>query len=347
MAHSFDQSIKRLGFCCKYLDPDQSKSKKLLEESQRPLNTRGTTISWLKNNPASARDKIIELSRHNAKSFYNIVKYVGSLPENLRMVRLSSDCLPVFTERTFSHYYRDPGIRRILENELSKVGQLAKKLDVRISFHPGQFVVLASDKSDVVDRSIEELEYHTLLAEWMGYAQKDFDMKINVHLSGKRQAEGFLEILPRLSEATRRVLTLENDEYQAGIDDLLPLAEHVGIVLDIHHHLIHDNEYIQADDERIEVIKDSWRGVRPCMHYSQPKEEYMEQFDQDYLPTWNELTAIAPRGKLRQHSFYYYNQAMNDWALTHWDWSDIQCEAKGKNLANSKLFDAHVALQNI
>jgi hypothetical protein len=43
----FNQSIQRLGFACKYLDPDQSQKKKLLEESQRPLNTRATTVAWL------------------------------------------------------------------------------------------------------------------------------------------------------------------------------------------------------------------------------------------------------------------------------------------------------------
>ena len=35
--------VKRIGFACKYMHPDQTQKKKLLEEIQRP-NTRSTTV---------------------------------------------------------------------------------------------------------------------------------------------------------------------------------------------------------------------------------------------------------------------------------------------------------------
>ena len=41
--------------------------------------------------------------------------------------------------------------------------------------------------------------------------------------------------------------------------------------------------------------------------------------------------------KLRAHSDFYWNNAVNDWALTHRDWADIMCESKGKNLASFAL----------
>ena len=40
------EDIQRIGFACKYMHPDQSQKKKLLEEIQRPLNTRSTTVQW-------------------------------------------------------------------------------------------------------------------------------------------------------------------------------------------------------------------------------------------------------------------------------------------------------------
>jgi hypothetical protein len=34
-----------------------------------------------------------------------------------------------------------------------------------------------------------------------------------------------------------------------------------------------------------------------------------------------------------------WNQAVNDWALTHGEWGDILVEAKGKNLASFALYE--------
>jgi UV DNA damage endonuclease len=53
--------------------------------------------------------------------------------------------------------------------------------------------------------------------------------------------------------------------------------------------------------------------------------------------------ALIARGinkqKLRAHSDFYHNQACNDWALTHWQWGDLMCEAKGKRLASFSLYE--------
>jgi UV DNA damage endonuclease len=133
---SFNPTIKRLGFCCKYLEADQLQSKKVLMEKQQPLNTRSTTITWLrKQTKHEAERKLLELAKHNIRAFRKLVEYTGTLPANLRMVRLSSDCLPGFTEQSYSYYYRDVGVQRLLEQEFAKVGEAARRLDVRISFH--------------------------------------------------------------------------------------------------------------------------------------------------------------------------------------------------------------------
>ena len=41
------KEIHRIGFACKYMHPDQTQKKKLLEEIHRPLKTRSTTVQWL------------------------------------------------------------------------------------------------------------------------------------------------------------------------------------------------------------------------------------------------------------------------------------------------------------
>jgi hypothetical protein len=43
------------------------------------------------------------------------------------------------------------------------------------------------------------------------------------------------------------------------------------------------------------------------------------------------------KGKLRAHSNFYWNTAVNEWALSFWDQFDIMCESKAKNLASFAL----------
>ena len=233
---------KRIGFACKYMHHDQSLSTKLLEEKQRHLSERSTTITWLNNQKRDvAEERLWEIMGHNFQAAYNLVKYVGGLPDELRMVRLGSNQLPAYTESDWSYFWRKPDVRQVAERGYAKVGDLARSLDVRMSMHPGQFTVLASDNDDIVNRSIEEFEYHCDLIRWMGFGQQWQDFKCNVHISGRRGPAGIIEVLPRLSPEARNSITIENDENSWGIDASLELEKHVALVLDLHHHWCHSD----------------------------------------------------------------------------------------------------------
>lgn len=332
--------IKRIGFACKYLCDDQTQSKKLLAEQQLPYNTRGTTIKWLNQQSRSqAEERLWDIMQHNVASFGKLVEYAGTLPPKLRMVRLSSDCLPAYTESTWRYFWQLPDVKRYYETHFAQVGDLARQHDVRLSFHPGQFCCIVSDRPDVVERSIDELEYHAAMAVAMGYGRQFQDFKINVHLSGRNGPAAFDAAYQMMSPQLQNCLTLENDEYQIGLDSLLPLADRVAIVLDLHHHYINTGEYISAADPRIKRVKDSWRGVRPVIHYSQSREDLLEGFSTGAMPILNELIAQGyKKTKLRAHSDYMWNQAVNQWAKTHSEWADVMVEAKAKNLAAIDLY---------
>ena len=344
----FDSTVKRIGFCCKYLDPDQTQKPKILKEIQQNYTEKVTTVAWCNRQEKHvAEERMLDLVTHNMQSAYNLVEWVGTeLPAERRMVRLGSNQIPMATEPTWRYLWDDPNNQRILEDGFAKVGQLAKDLDVRISFHPGQFCVLASDKPDVVERSIDEFEYHASMARWMGYGQEFMDMKLNIHISGRKGAEGIINILPKLSPEARNTIAIENDEMCHGLDESLKLEKHLALVLDIHHHWIRDEEYIQADDERIERIIDSWRGVRPTLHYSYSRDEWLPEpslFESGSRhTTMHDLPSLLDLGckkqKLRAHSDFYPNEKVNEWALSFFDNFDIQCEAKAKNLASEQLY---------
>lgn len=331
---------KRIGFACKYLHTDQTQKKKVLEELQRPYNERATTITWLNNQTREvAEQRLYDIIEHNINAVERLIRYVGSLPKQLRMVRLGSGILPAYTHRDWSYFYRDASLKTRLERKFSSIGDCARELDVRLSMHPGQFTVLASDRPDVVERSLEEFEYHADIIRWMGYGKTWQDFKCNVHISGRKGPQGIRDILPRLSREARNCITIENDENSWGLDASLELAKDVALVVDIHHHWVKTGEYIQHDDDRIKHIIDSWRGVRPAMHYSISREDVLQDFDPSVRPNMDTLLESGyKKAKLRAHSDYCWNTACNDWALTFWDNFDIMVEAKCKNLASQQLY---------
>ena len=333
--------MKRIGFACKYMHPDQTQKKKLLEEIQRPLNTRSTTVAWLNRQTKEiAEERLWDIMVHNIKSYYNLIEYVGGLDNELRMVRLGSDVLPVYTEPTWSYFWRKDDVRKYCEKHFRPVGELARKLDVRLSMHPGQFTVLASDNPDIVERSIEEFEYHVDVARWMGYGAKFQDFKINVHISGRKGPAGIQAVIPRLSKEARNTITIENDENSWGIEASLELQKHLALVLDIHHHWVKTGEYILPTDDRFLSIVDSWRGVRPVIHYSVSREDYLDVHNIVDKPDMQVLLEQGyKKQKLRAHSDYMWNNSVNEWALQFWEHADIMVESKAKNLASEKLYE--------
>ena len=331
----------KIGFACKYLHPDQTQKKKLLEEIQRPLNTRSTTVQWLNRQTKDvAEERLWDIMVHNIQSYYNLVQYVSTLPEELQMVRLGSDCLPVYTHPEWSYFWTKPDVIAYCQTHLIKVGDLARSHNIRLSMHPGQFTVLASDTPAIVERSIEEFEYHADLIRYMGYGKTWQDFKCNVHISGRQGPAGIKVALPRLSTEARNCITIENDENSWGIDSSLELEKDVALVLDIHHHWVHSaGEYIDPKDDRVKRVIDSWRGVRPACHYSISRENYIVDHPIDVKPNYTELLESGyKRGKLRGHSDYYWNQPVNEWAWQFTEDFDIMCESKMKNLASEKFY---------
>ena len=329
--------IKKIGFACKISELDPKKGIVSIPE----YNSRSTTVAWLNRQSKDvAVDKLWELTKHNIEAARKAVEYVGNLEESRRCFRLGSDILPVYTEPNWSWFWRLPDVRSYCEKAFRSVGDLARERNVRLSMHPGQFCVLASDSDDIVNRSIEEFEYHADMARWMGYGKSFQDFKINVHIAGRRGPGGIREAYKRLSLEARNCLTIENEEISHGLDDCLSISDVVPIVVDIHHHWIREGEYIQPSDDRIKRAMDSWRGVRPIIHYSVSREDYLVGHPSDQFPSLNALMEGGhKKQKLRAHSDFYWNSAVNEWALSFLDSFDIMSESKAKNLASFALAD--------
>jgi len=332
---------KKIGFACKWIDrPDQTDGIKPLDDCKQ-YNTGSTTVAWLRRQTKDvAEQKLWDLMVQNIESTRKLVERVGDLDDSLRMVRISSDILPVYTHSDWSYFWRLSDVVGYCEKHFLEVGRIARDRNVRLSMHPGQFVVMASDNPGIVDRSIEEFEYHVDMARWMGYGKTFQDFKINVHISGRQGPEGIRKAYQKLSNEARNCITIENEENSWGLDDCLSIADITPIVLDIHHHWIREGEYILPGDDRVKRVVDSWRGLRPTMHYSVSREDILVGHNQTVAPDYKQLLLDGyKKQKLRAHSDFYWNTATNEWALSFLNSHDIMCESKGKNLASFALYE--------
>ncbi len=312
----------KLGFACKFLNPESLQ----LFPFKSPTRKR-----FLGLNQQDRVKLVYEYSTINLTNLLAIFQQLAQLPDELRMMRIGSDLLPLYTVPEALPLYQDflPDLAALFV----QCGEMARTNNIRLSFHPGQYSVLASDNPDVVTRALEDVEYHALCAKMMGYGKTFQDFKINVHMNGRGGFDGFKTAFSRLSPEAQNMLTVENDEISCSLDDVLQARALCPIVLDIHHHWVKENAFIQPDDARIELIKESWRGVRPVLHYSISQEGLIPE---QGFP--DQQTLGLAKSKLRAHSDFYFNDTLNDWALS-FDAFDIMCEVKMKNLARDRLYE--------
>jgi UV DNA damage repair endonuclease len=329
----------KIGFACKYKHPDQDLSKKELKEIEQSYNGKCTTLTWLNNNEEQAYDRLYEICLFNVQAIKNLVSYVASLPEPQRMLRISSEILPMYSHKIWSSFYKETDIIKQVSPLFDSIGKFIRKHNIKTSMHPGPYCVLASDRPEVVEQSIIEFEAHADIIRMMGFGRKKMDFKCNIHLTGKGGASQFRKTFKRLSPEARNTITLENDEFSSCLDEVLTLSDIAATVLDIHHYWISTGTYISHKDSRLIQIEDSWQGVRPTIHYSYSRDTYVEGIIGKKPCLESLLSKGLPRAKLRAHSESYPNMTMNRYALDFLPRFDIMCEAKTKNEASTVLYN--------
>lgn len=306
------------------------------------MNPKTTTITALsKLGKVDMMDRLLGIVDNNMNTLERMMTYIALKPENEKLIRFSSDILPAYTHEVAQWAYKESAMKEIMEAGFERIGDIARKNDVRLMFHPGQYCVLNSVHEGTYIRAVAEFEYHVDMMQMMGYSGwHPNGCGINIH-TGSREGgiHGLIKGLEGLSQAGRDLITIENDEFSFGLSDLEAIAEHAAIVLDVHHEWIFsEGNYIQPDDPRIEFVKDSWRGVRPVGHYSVSREDVLKDANPDVLPDFQALRAQGfTLRDLRAHSDFCWNNAANEWAVSHLSWMDIEVEAKMKNLAADQL----------
>jgi UV DNA damage endonuclease len=265
--------------------------------------------------------------------------------ERIGMYRMTAALAPYGTHPDLPQFHRQVDEAR---DELAAVGARARAQDVRLSTHPGQYVVLNSEDPGVRAAAIRDLELQAELMEAMGLGP---EAVVVLHVGGASggHAAGldrFLAGLERLSESARQRLAIENDDRSFALGHVLALHERTGlkVVWDILHHHCHDPDGV-PDREALERALATWpAGVRPKIHFSSPKtaiEERRRRVGRRVRRDW-----VLPQ--LRAHA-----DLIDPIAFEHFvretaaglDF-DVMLEAKAKDLALLRLRD-HLAARGV
>lgn len=205
-------------------------------------------------------------TEENLEDLYEILKY--NLNNRITMFRISSDIIPFG-----SHEINNLKWWEKYKGSLDKIGKFVVGNDMRISMHPGQYTILNSPKSEVVDRAIKDIEYH---CRFLDSLNVDYSNKIVIHGGGvygnKDEAmERFIENFQRISDSAKKRIVLENDERCFNIEDILYMAKsvEVPVIFDNLHHACNNTSKYDIKGILKEVDK-TWGGIhgKIKVHYS-------------------------------------------------------------------------------
>jgi UV DNA damage endonuclease len=229
-------------------------------------------------------DYVSELALANAKDIIKILEW--NRMNGINFFRLSSALIPWgdHIDITQLKDYKE------IKSELKKAGDFAKFHNMRITSHPGPFVVLTSPKEEVVTNAIADLELHAKVFDMMGLSKTPYN-KINIHCNGvygdkKSAMDRFCNNFKRLSKSVRSRLTVENDDKATmySVLDLMYIHQKIGIpiVFDYHHHKFCTGGL--TEEEAMKLAASTWPdGITPVVHYSEPKEGNKPQAHADYI----------------------------------------------------------------
>lgn len=293
----------RLGLCCVFFEA--------------PIRFRTTTVRYLetfKNKEEKVEDFLSQIVLFNVMNLAAAIEFCKE--NHIGSFRINSGFLPIYTHPEWGYHLEDlPDGEKIFEG-LRGVKKLALENNVRLTFHPDQFVVLSSPNKEVVKNSLKELEYQAYLSDLVGA-----DV-MNVHGGGsygnKEEAlKRFILHFDELSPKAKKILTVENDDKVYSPEDLLPLCQalKIPLVYDVHHHRCLKDKL--SVEEATQKALRTWNR-EPLFHISSPKEGW------------------EAKDTKKHHDFIELQDVPELWrdieALT------VDIEAKAKEVAIAKLY---------
>jgi len=240
--------------------------------------TTSKTITYTEFKKHNDLNKINNIIIENLINLEKIIDY--NIKNNIHFYRLTSKLIPLSTIKELNFDYINPYIKLY-----KRIGNKIKKHNIRIDTHPDQFCILNSTKKEIVENSIQILEYHYKILDALGIENKIIILHVGSSVLGKNNSiHRFINNFNKLPKYLQESIAIENDDKIYNIEDCLSLCKKLNIpmILDYHHHICNNNNI--NIDNYLEEIFNTW-NITPKIHFSSPKNKTKKEFrsHHDYI----------------------------------------------------------------
>ncbi len=253
------------------------------------------------------------------------------------MYRMSSDLAPYATHPDMPQFH---GMVAESDAELRAAGAKAKALDIRLSFHPSQYVLLNSPDPELTRKSIWDLSSQAEMLDRMGLGP---EAVMVTHVGGaygdtETSRARWATTWPILPEHVRRRLVLEHDDIRFSAADTLWVHEQTGVrlVFDYQHHWCLNPARLDAVDVLRRMLATWPAEQRPKIHFSSPRTELRELMRPDKKTKRKKKVLVPPiwTGHADFTNPFEFARFMRDTAGLVFD---VMLEGKSKDISLLKL----------
>jgi UV DNA damage endonuclease len=270
----------------------------------------------------ASEDRIRTLTEANLAALDAMIDY--NIRNNIKLFRISSDIIPFGSHPVNQVRWWDEN-----KGVLWQLGRKINEAQIRVSMHPGQYTVLNSPDTKVVQRAIDDLEYHERFLTALGMQENS---KLVLHIGGvygdkNKAMMSFIDNYRVLPKNIKKRLIIENDDKNYNIEEVLYLSQITGapVVFDNLHHKLNPPKTTMSDADWIKKAGSTWlkRDGIQKIHYSQQKEGGTPGSHSDTisLPEFLTYYSLLPNGEI-----------------------DIMLEVKDKNMSAVKCIEEIVNL---
>jgi len=260
--------------------------------------------------------------------------------QEIHFYRLSPELAPYATHPDFPQFHNQIAE---CQRELAAVGEIARADGVRLSVHPGQYVVLNAPEEQLAERARREVIHQARLLGAMGLGP---EAVVVLHVGGvygdhRAARERFVRQVEMLSLEARRRLAVENDDHRFSVDDCLWIHGRTGLPLTFDYlHFRSNNPEGMSLVEALACCLATWpANVPPKVHFSSPRTAMVVIEQRDAMSDRVRRRTRAPQPT--QHADYVDPFAFTDFLRAAWSTElpdfDVMLEVKARDLALLRL----------